>query len=174
MPVCRDAVIQSHEVQTVAVVERAGSGQLYRTATPHRALTGGIHQHVAHHSRHHGEELPASLPIDIADRLQPQINLMDQRRRLQRAAALFRMQIACGHAVHFFIEFRVDGIDCRLIPGSPLLEKCGDIRHLSLAASLAWQILLESKPGKRQVKGFTPPDRSINDAASTAAGGIRR
>ena len=95
--------VQSHEIQPVALIGFAGPTQFHGSASANRAFACGIHQHVAHHARHHGQELATRLPVDIADIFKPQIYFVDERRRLQGAASAFRVQIPRSHPVHFLI-----------------------------------------------------------------------
>src|SRR5262249_37823666 len=70
------------------------------------ARLGVIDQHLSHQPRGRAEEVRAILPIDFALVYQPQKNLMDQSRRLQRVVDPLTAKIALRHPAQLVIDDR--------------------------------------------------------------------
>jgi hypothetical protein len=77
-----------------------------RTATTFLALpvAGELHQDPSHHLRCDSEEVRAIPPFDSIDVDQPQVRLVDQRRRLQRMIGPLLAHIAPCETVQLLIN----------------------------------------------------------------------
>ena len=111
-----------------------------------------IHQDPPHQSRRHREKVRAVLPLDSVDIDQPEIRLVDERRRLQRVTHVLVPHVVPGEASELLIDQRRQLFQRRRIPISPLEEKLGHVRR-PLRAVWTVSVVLN-----RRILSHNPPE----------------
>ena len=90
-----------------------------------RPLTRVIHQDAAHQRSGHREKVGAIPPLQAVNPGQPQIQLVDQRRRLQRVAVALAAHVVVGEPAQLFVDDRHESISCGRIAVGPIGKHLG-------------------------------------------------
>ena len=90
------------------------------------ALTGVVHQDAAHQRRRHGEEVRAIAPLEGIDPRQPQVHLVDERRRRQRMAGALAAHVVMRKAAQLLVDDRHEPLACVGVAVRPIGQEIGD------------------------------------------------
>jgi hypothetical protein len=93
---------------------------------------GVIDQDAAHHLRGDAKEVRPILPVDLALIDHPQVNLVNERRRLQCVGGAFASELAAGHATQLRIDQREQLIQSTAIAAAPVGEKRRHVNRRSI------------------------------------------
>ena len=105
-----------------------------RRASGSRA-SARVDENPPHQSRRHREEVRAVLPMHLLHFDEPEVRLVDERRRLQRVAGSLTAHVVAGDAPQFLIDERqqrVERVGIPLVPGQEqrrrgrCLSECAD------------------------------------------------
>ena len=86
-----------------------------------------IDQDAPHDARRHREEVRAILPRDVLHVDQPQVRLVDQRRRLEAVARTLAGHAAAGDPVQLAVDERNQPLEGVLVALSPFQQQSGDL-----------------------------------------------
>ena len=86
-----------------------------------------VDEHAAHQPRGHREEVRAILPLDAPDINQPEVDLVDERGRLEHVVRTLAGHMPLGNATQLGVDERNQLFDCVAVPASPLDEKGSDV-----------------------------------------------
>ena len=107
-------LVDRHALHTAAPLARA--------ATP-----GVIDQDPAHDLRRDTKEVRSILPIDLPLIDEPQVHLMNERRRLQGVVGPLATKLAGRNATELRIDERQQLIECTAVAATPLAEQRRDV-----------------------------------------------
>src|SRR5215510_10856209 len=114
---------------------------------------GEIHQNPPHQLRRHAEKVRAILPLHLPDIHQLQVDLVDERRRLQRVIGTLCRHVTARYAVQLSVDHWKQLVECLLSP-APHANK-------SLVTSAGACVLIDASPV------FTWSEYSTHRASST-------
>ena len=92
------------------------------------ARAGMVDENAAHHASRNRHEVCAIVPCDSVAIDQPQIRLVDERRRLKALRRTFARQAAACDPVELFVDERNQPLEGRLVAFPPLDQEPGDFR----------------------------------------------
>src|SRR5205814_612227 len=107
-----------------ALVERDSDGIAAALLISPRA--GVIDEYTAHDARGDGKKVRAVLPRDVLRGNQPQIGLIDERRRLQTVPDGLMTDVLPRDAMELVVDQRDQSIERALVPLAPFEEQSGD------------------------------------------------
>ena len=91
------------------------------------ARPGLVDEDVAHDLRRHGEEVRAILPADALPVHQPQVGLIDERRRLKDVSGPLARHVARGETMQLLLDERRQDVERALVAAAPRDEQLRDI-----------------------------------------------
>src|SRR5215471_4605177 len=81
--------------------------------------TSPVGKNAAHELCADSEEVGTVCPAYFLESHQPEINLIDQCRSLQRVVGLLAVHVTLGRAMQFPVNQRCQFVQCILVPGTP-------------------------------------------------------
>src|SRR5262249_23395901 len=100
--------------------------------------TGMVDEDSAHRLRGHAEKMCSILPTDLALVDESQVDLMDQRRRLQRVVYALTSKLARRDAPELVVDERQQLLERSCVASTPVGQQRGDAprrSHTSQAAT---------------------------------------
>ena len=126
-------VIQCHEIDApvAADVRRLRQRDVKLAAAAFRAVSRPRHvdQDTAHDLRGHGKEVGAVLPAYVLPIDQPQVGLVDERRRLEDVSRALARHVSRREAMQLLVNQRRQRLERGLVAAAPRGEQLRDVRR---------------------------------------------
>ena len=101
-----------------------------------------VHEDAPHHASGHREEMRAVLPLDVFGVDQPQIRLVDERRRLKAVPGTLSCHAASRDLVELPVDERNQSVEGGLVALPPFQKQPGDlrgvVRNAAILSPFAW------------------------------------
>ena len=88
-----------------------------------------IHEHAAHHTGRHREEMRAILPLHVTDIDELEVRLVDERGGLEGVPVSLVPHVAPGDAAKLRMDYRDELLESGFVSLPPCHEEVGDLRR---------------------------------------------